>query len=420
MLRIFISHSAKDPAVRQLRDELTGALRAAGHQVLLDRDGLELGEDWRSTLNVWMGGCDAAIVLLSEEALVSRFVAYEAAILTYREELDPTFHLLPVVVRPVTSAAIKDGALGSTLITRQQAVVAEQGQNALAIEALVARLNGLPSDENPLDRIALLLAEVLERARISDARVTDQLRALGVDMPPWVPADNVRAQLVVAMLAAGLQRNVAFIRSIRKQLDRDLPDLIDLLACSWVDYRAIREIPAAASSQRIIAANASDPLTARMYVIRSAIDNLYLPPSDSWIIGEIDAISPPPDHAPGPAAPGLSHAAVELERQMLRALEAPFGAVGPDEVREELERRADREPVFVALPAGRVNASVLLELRDAYPEIAFFVLAGSDPPARILADHAVFLRPELESGAEPRFCGIYAREKSYLVQQGGS
>src|SRR3954453_20164733 len=84
--RVFISHSAGIGGSGDFLEALSGALRKKRCPVVVDRDDLDLGTTWRSTINTWIGGCDVAIVLLSPAALESAFVAYEASILTYRRQ----------------------------------------------------------------------------------------------------------------------------------------------------------------------------------------------------------------------------------------------------------------------------------------------------------------------------------------------
>lgn len=97
-LHIFISHSAKTDAAKTLLHGLSKLLNKHGHRVLLDQDGLSPGKNWYNILNWWMNNCDTALVLLSKDALKSKFVAYEVSILTYRLRTNPKFRLFPILV----------------------------------------------------------------------------------------------------------------------------------------------------------------------------------------------------------------------------------------------------------------------------------------------------------------------------------
>jgi hypothetical protein len=58
----------------------------------------------------------------------------------------------------------------------------------------------------------------------------------------------------------------------------------------------------------------------------------------------------------------------------------------------------------------------LRALGDAFKGVVFFVLAGSDPPAQELHALALWLQPELEPGAEARFCETYGKKRPFLLQ----
>lgn len=397
MPRVFISHSAKGRAEPVLAD-LAGALRDGGHEVLLDRSDLKPGVDWRATLNMWMGGCDAAVVLLSEDALTSPHVAYETAILGYRKDMGQGFALVPLVLRPVTYAKVKDSYLGPTMIQRWQSVISDNDPEAAIGQVLVA-LAAVAPQSAPLDLSASQLGYILRD--VPKDRVREHLDDLGVPLPPWIPFDDLAATLATAMLGTGLDTSSDFLRANRTYLRDDIKDAFELLASSWVDFRSIHEIPRAAAAQKAISANTSHPDTARMYVIRSAIETKRLRPCDSWIFADVDAIDADVD---------------ELERQVLARLAQRFRVDDGDEVRDEIQiKRDNSEPVFVALPALGLTGAMLCELSERLEGVVFFVLAGSDPPARELRDLALWLTPELEQGAESQFRSIYDRRRNYVL-----
>ena len=64
---LFISHSAYgDPSAQRTLARLQQALKV-DFEILLDRDRLKGGDDWRNYLHTWMGHCDGAILLLSRK-----------------------------------------------------------------------------------------------------------------------------------------------------------------------------------------------------------------------------------------------------------------------------------------------------------------------------------------------------------------
>src|SRR5215831_13971845 len=98
MPSIFLSHSSGDGLVGQIRDRLYKQLRSRGFEVLLDRELLRGGMEWRPVLHRWLGECDGAVILFSRAALNSDWVLKESTILTWRRSLGSKVRVLPVLV----------------------------------------------------------------------------------------------------------------------------------------------------------------------------------------------------------------------------------------------------------------------------------------------------------------------------------
>src|SRR5687767_13081718 len=101
--RVFVSHStAPEPTNEDERQadatlrSLAAALESAGYLVQLDRQGLKGGMAWRSVINGWIQTCEAAVLVISDRAMTSDFVAYEASVLGYRRQVDAQFRLIPL------------------------------------------------------------------------------------------------------------------------------------------------------------------------------------------------------------------------------------------------------------------------------------------------------------------------------------
>lgn len=106
---VFVSHSCKDlePDVdghaldvrialqRLIEDELKA-------EAWIDRGSLAAGDVWHQQIDDALAVCDAAVILLNEHALRSRFVHYEVAVLTHRAATDKNFLLIPVLLAPLT------------------------------------------------------------------------------------------------------------------------------------------------------------------------------------------------------------------------------------------------------------------------------------------------------------------------------
>src|SRR5829696_8887708 len=115
--RIFISHSAADQesgnAVNVHAHDVRVAIRKkleTHFHVLIDEVELKAGDVWRARINLWLGLCDAAVLVISPAALKSHYVAFEANILGYRWAMDNSFKIIPVLVG-VTMDEVKKSPL---------------------------------------------------------------------------------------------------------------------------------------------------------------------------------------------------------------------------------------------------------------------------------------------------------------------
>lgn len=101
-LQVFISHSAQDDDARAVLDTLYRQLMAADFDVLVDRERLLAGKEWRIELFSWLKRCHGAIILFSADALNSSWVLQEATILNWRRFYEQEFVIIPVYLPPVT------------------------------------------------------------------------------------------------------------------------------------------------------------------------------------------------------------------------------------------------------------------------------------------------------------------------------
>src|SRR5262245_26163414 len=97
--KVFISHSAKESEAAALCHTLAVRLAQDGFEVLWDSN-LQTSQAWRAVIDEWIWRCDAAVLVLSESATQSRYLAYEAALL--RQRWRYRFPLIPVWCPGVT------------------------------------------------------------------------------------------------------------------------------------------------------------------------------------------------------------------------------------------------------------------------------------------------------------------------------
>jgi hypothetical protein len=402
--RIFISHSAKEPYAAQIRDALGTALNESGkYAVLLDQFALEPGDAWRSRINLWVGGCDAAVVLLSESALSSAYVAYETSILAYRRTTDPNFVILPVYLQGIDEKRLLSSRLSPQNLTEVQAI---QGEDAATIIDAVTRkldeLNCRRQEKTPVELRAEALARLLRG--LDDGVVDDAAERIDLDLGPWEPEQNKRLKLAIQLLSVGpraAMRCLLLLQDEFQHLNRlhAFQEIVDIIGSAWVDYRSVERIPRIArgkEGRRAISTNAFTPLIAEMYVTSARITAGDRP--TSWHYAECDAVTG-------------EDPALELIPKVRRALaEALNCAEEMVASRARSVAEYGEQPIIIALHHPGIDKTVLDALRREFGTTTFFLLVGATTPVgSILSDAEVeWLLPELGEDDEQHF--VRARE----------
>lgn len=397
--RIFISHSSKELAGEQFRDELAKRLRAAGYRVLLDKDELELSQDWRPTLNAWIGGCDAAVLLVSEAALKSSYVAYEASLLAYRHEQEQgRFKLIPVYLPPVTEKQLEESPLEPARVADVQAIRANVPQEE-AIERILQYLDEHVPSESVAEQHARRLCGLIKNVDSVDLEAT--AHKIGAALAPWTPGLELPMKVALCLMASGLELAARGVRVFRSRLRgvATLEEVMTLIATSWVDCRSAAAIGKAEKHPGLLAINGADPRTAWLYVV-GACD---YPVGDSWRVAQVDGV--------------VGGGGVEELKQLVRSALARRLGVTPTQVGETVRDITEEgEPVFVTLPLSGMNLAALTDLRAEFPGVTFFFLTGSELPPDELARQAGIevLHPLLEPGIEQPFWLLYEKKLNYL------
>ena len=402
--RVFISHSATGDAatlatLHQLRTRLDGDF-----SVLVDQD-LQPGTSWRHTLNTWIGACDAAVLLLTEKALLSDFVAYEVGILTYRENHagDKKCKVIPVFLPPVDYKAVQAAkGFGPAQLNETQAVIAKTTEEQ--IQKIEAALVGVKCGITPLDDQEIFLENLFSSPSFPLAKVEQALSQLGVTLDGWDV--NPCRSLALAFLSRGLDKStLKRIDELRGYIKdgESLEALFEIVATSWIDLRSVRSlerIATGAQKGRVLALNAAGHLIASKYVHRAG----NRPPTDPWPMAPVTATD-------------LS--AKALQREIDRAIRQQIGLSESEDLKEALETMESLldKPVLVALPAAGVSDSILAQLRATFPTVTFFLLAGDEEPVLqcILQQQIEILEPRLQAGFESAFTSQYTIARTVIV-----
>jgi hypothetical protein len=404
ILRVFISYSHQDSRSAEIRDALAEALLAEPKRfgLLADVFTLEPGDAWRSRINLWVGGCDAAVVLLSREALKSPYVVYENSVLAYRSALDPaSLLILPVLLDDVDVKALKEGFLYPSQLEEKQAISGD-----LTTEEIVSKVMDRLSRAQrcnaptPIEKRALRLADLFKG--VDDAVLLEAGREIDLDLEPWSLHSDLALRLALQLLSVGMQAALPALLIVRQHLPmaeraQRMELMIDLVASSWVDPRSVARLAErvkAPPPTRAVGINGRRTWTAKMYTLSASRDSRI-----EWHLASCDGV--------------FGEDAVEtLKEKLRRALMAELKSRSADDLREDLAALEEppQQPVLVAFHHAGITRTVLTELRNEFPTVTFVVLTGEIAEGVALDDATLeLLIPRLYAGDEDACFNQYDR-----------
>jgi hypothetical protein len=187
--RVFISHSNQDQDAIDFMEQLSVRLKADGFSVLVDRECLHPGEDWRDEIYTMMGLCHGAVVLLSESVFKTKWVAREASILLWRRTLDPNIIVIPVLLSGVNRNQMDTEAFTGLNFSEVQTPL--RGNDQSAIDSIAETLKPLKADEpTPLETLASRIAVKLRP--VPEPVLGQTADLLQTDLGPWDPKRDPR------------------------------------------------------------------------------------------------------------------------------------------------------------------------------------------------------------------------------------
>ena len=388
MATVFVSHSSGRQEDTDLRVAVCDALAEDGFTVRVDKD-IAPGRPWHQDIFAWMAECDAAVILLSPAVLDSAWVPVEAAICAWRQVLDDTFRLLPVLLQGLEAADLQKAAkfkpadLLSKQYIRPNSIPHVVRQLKEALAPLKAKQAAAPFDGIAAGVLRALLQLSNETTL---AEIATRLK-LNVRGSP-VPREQAKANAVAItdrLVRDGLTP-MEDLKNLRDLLDGPVArKIFRLLAPLWVSQPAARNIPRAVAEQRrAVGLNGrwANDLTAEMYLHRAfACDKSVLLIRVSGGAGE----DPEED-------------IVAQLREEARRLHRFSSSAAAD----QWLRTASLQ-IFVLLPSPPIpDEEIIKALGELYPPLTFIVQTGAGlpvAPAGQLA-HIALLRPELDSGLE--------------------
>ena len=390
MGRVFISHSAKEPAASAALDELSTRLKAAGHTVLLDRDRLQPNMEWRQEIHTWMALCHATVVLFSPSALTSDWVKKEATITSWRRSLDPAFIFIPVLVPPVQRAHLETGDFGPLKLNEIQFGRSDD------IGGIVDRITELigPTATTPMDGWITRLRSVLEQVRTKDAATFEKAAAAaGVDVP-WDSALPPSDKLARRLIDADREAILAVIEIVADAVDDEqaLAKMVEALVPAWVNLAAVVDVPQIAgrpTPPRTIVINGTASWVGETYIKRAGFG------TRRWEIVQANNV-------------GGEDADQQVDRivdEILESVRGPLrlGSEAPlQAVLDQVSRLSTDFRFFAVIPFGlTLSADQVAALQERLQPFTLVLLTGLDPELAMVKDsNAVVLSPMLAAQDE--------------------
>ena len=371
--------------------------------VLVDRERLNLGDNWKYEIYNWMGSCHAALILLSKNAIEnSMWVVREVNNLLWRSTLDSNFVLIPIYFG-VTPEDIKKNKLFDDLDLEKYHGITDRNPEDLIQVIKTKLVEKLQQNliTTPLDEVAYQIATKLEGlSRERNRRIeiiNNTLDKLNIEIEPWLPNRDPCLVLATKMLNMGLYESVKILDCFCDHLDsKDVKQIFDLLAPSWVDLRAANSVSECAlhkEHKTVVVLNSSDYFSADMYVRRASKR-----PPKSWLIHQILG-----KYGVEPA----DEIVTEIKTLLIKELVSDEYDRSESEKRQALERalimrNKRKKPVFIVLNYTKYIAKLLPDLQSALPLVTFLLLTGESFPAHKELEglRFKFLEPPLEPRAE--------------------
>jgi hypothetical protein len=429
---IFISHSAHKATDKQTMDTLIKLLEDDGFHVYCDKERLKIGDAWRKELYSAISRCQAAVVLITQEALdIEKYpwVFKECSMFTMIKYKDSQFPIIPITMSDVTIEDIKNSPFKALQLDEIMAGSHQDLDSVInTIRAKLSKAEYL--DENkPLyyhhKRIAFNLPipspeneEILKNV----IKKLDPKRS-----NPWSYLDKgIRYEIAGILLSLDPDELIKELENslwdiIVSEKERSI-DLIELLVPFWLDFPPItpmedkvqneqsdlKKIDPKNDSDSIhklenylrtaFGLNAKEEFTGFMYVMRAGYmkSKTYFvrPLPDNVAINDIEEYS-------GHIKSIIKRGPLALET---RRIKMPH----ENDIIKNIVIKGAQDPIFIILPYG-TDKRVLEELRRRFRTIIFVALIGQDDFRKWDIPKFEKLAPSLKDGMESQFCDWYER-----------
>jgi hypothetical protein len=380
--KVFISHSAKEPEAAALCDAVASRLSQHGFEVLWDST-LQTSQAWRAVIDEWIWRCDAAVLVLSDSATQSRYVAYEAALLRQRWR----YHF-PLI--PVWCPGITETVLAERMGTLQLGEI----HTSVKCAGWPAAFDGIAQE------ILVLLAPVLARTQARhdvEEKLTNELNfgastekalatiAAKYGLPPF-PAgakDDLAAALARRLLDSDiplgarrfghLASGISTMKTAINEAAR-VPRIVNLVApFCWVSPEAALRVAVLPTlppgPSRAIVWSRSWLLSEKMYLYRA-----YCTRDRTRL-----KIATASDAAGGDATAILDHIRSVLALEVCHRRDEAAAKVAT-RIRSLAQQGV---PVFLVTPARAMDGALLAEIFNRWPELCVFLYGDEIDPSRL-------------------------------------
>lgn len=420
--KVFVSHSAKSPEHQQLLAALVDELSALGLEPWVDKQGIELGDDWNDDITQALHQCHAAVILFSAQALRSPFVKYEVSCLVYRKRTDPGFGLFPVIIDDLQVEQVTEDFFGAIRFGDYQIGRLDE-KRAILLDKL-QQLDPLLTEPTSAIEGQLFLwfenvaPEVIRRAA----------GELDMDILPGVSIPEAERLLFVRwLLSESLSNQIKALNEIKGALPKPIEQIFELIAPCWVDSEAAQQLAAirkAEPGKRCAIINGSEA----GFTCEQFLKRVY-PFKDSDILGT--------------AASGQSEQTVRGSHETTQLLggHSPMGRGGAREllpqIRSMLCHRLNLDPASPEVTDQLINEELefletegrrylidehkmnalqlpaIAQLADRYQRVTFVALTGQDMPnlPAGLEGRAQIIKPLLAAGDSVRHNETYAYKR---------
>jgi hypothetical protein len=389
---VFVSHSSNTLEAIGVRDaivaRLAGAADVHGGRLFepwIDRDKMARGESWwRNVVNVCIAQCHSAIVLISDDAVRSPYVAYEICTLIERKQLYPDFCLIAVTLpglAPSGDCEALFAGLRSVDVEPDALPTFAEADLQATLDEIGRKLERAPATALPVDPAYDYIVEVL--AKVPEPILHGVSETL--DIPPW-PDLSMRTRAAASLMSAGERANKLVLKFSQYLNAEDSTGILRVIASAWANpFFANRISNAIANNARFIGLRVPTQLLS-LYMVRAfGIRSVSL-----TIVSETS----------------------DEEQVITSVTRGLRNAIGVDDhwnIAKLVALESTHRPVFVAIQAVVLTRTVVQRLREELPSVIFLVTFGHDQDEATLRDLGVEIVPSTSDEDERRFSLTYIR-----------